>query len=423
MMTRKILRIAVLLAALAPAARAALVSPSAQVQDSAGAVRQSFSSTERITLVAKVQNAAPGAGNIQFSFIVRDPLGSQRLSQTGNSAPASSVGAVGASLRVPVSQFYTTPGVYTLVIRAAFGAENLEATAQFTVLSPVITLTYPPNGARDLIDQPLTFRWVSSGATRYRVTVDDDQSFYNALFISDLVVSNFFAYPLNPTDVRQRLASGQVYYWKVEGLDFAGNVVARTEVPFSFTVKSQGGQATSRDLAIVGLERLNEANLGGPGALPMGVFVKNQGGRAESNIAVNLFADGAAVPTSPKRLSQIDPGKTERLVFPVRAPEEGKFTLVNAVIDFFDDNLQNNAMSKQVRLEEAARGRKLRPSEVWEIMRRFVTDTRVLAELEGYYAADASAEGLSEAELAELVLALKDGKGQVNGVRLKPPAE
>ncbi|HRY29867.1 MAG TPA: CARDB domain-containing protein [Elusimicrobiota bacterium] len=417
--TALFLLFAITLAPHSAAWAARLASPQALVTDSAGASRTSYSSTERITLSVKVQNVSPGAGSIVFTFIVRDPNGSQRLFQTGNSAPATVTGQAGASLRgVPVSQFYTTPGNYTLAVRAVLDGETAEASAQFTVLSPVITLAYPPDGARDLIDQPLVFRWVSSGATKYRISVDDDASFYNALFMADSF-SSLFTYPSNPPDIKQRLAGGQVYYWKVEGMDFAGNVVARTQIPFSFSLKTQAMQSNSRDLAVVGLEKVNENIPGMPGALPIAVTVKNQGGKTEANIPVNLFADGASVPSSPKKLNSLEPGRTERLVFPARPPEAGRTLVVKAILDFFDDNVQNNSMTVQFQGEER-RTRRLTPAEMWDILRRFISDPQIVGELEGYSCSEVSSQGMSQNELSELVESVRGGKSRVGSAGLTP---
>jgi hypothetical protein len=419
----RLLMAALLILAYSCPASAALTGASASVTDTAGASRSGYSSTERLVLAMTVQNTSPASGNIQFSFEIQDPQGSRRFFQTGNSAPASVVGRTGATLRgIPISRFYTVPGLYRLTTTARLGTETTTATAQFTVLSPAITLTYPPNGARDLIDQPLTFRWVSSGASRYRITVDDDSSFYNALLTAE-TPGSFFAYPQNPPDQRQRLANGQLYYWKVDGLDAAGNIVARTDVPFSFTVKIQAAQSTSKDLAVVDVARVNDAIPGGEGAWPIAVFVKNQGGRPESNVPVNVFADGASVPTSPKRIAFVEPGNTVRLVFPVRAPDSGKTVLVNAILDFFDDNLQNNTMSRQFVAE--------RPSEImtgenaWSVLKNQVraylgTDERLTDELlagGANVSIRVTGEGMSRSEVSALLRAVAEGKARVVGAR------
>ncbi len=398
---------------------AQLSSLTVQVQDAAGRARTSFSSTEKITLSIRVQNTAVSTGQIQFSFEIKDAAGNRRLSQSGNSAPASVIGFAGTTLRgIAVTQFYNSPGQYTLTGRATLNGETVVGNAVFTVLSPQITLTYPPNNAQNLIDQPLVFRWVSSGASSYKVYVDDDISFYNALLVAQTVTS-FFSYPQNPSDDRQKLASGQVYYWKVEGLDGLGNVVAKSDIPFSFTVKSEAAQSTSRDLAIIDIAINSEGIPTAPGALPLAVFVKNQGGRSEFNVPVNLYVDGAAVPTSPKRIERIEPGKTEKLVFPARPPDEGQTLLANAVIDLFDDNVRNNSMMKQFQIEKK-KARRLKPDEIWEIIKRFVTDTEVLAELDGYLCDAVEGKGIGRDEIDELINSLKDGRALLKGVNLKP---
>lgn len=398
---------------------AALANITVQATDGAGVPRQAFSSTERITLAIRVQNTAASAGNIQFSFEVKDANGARRLAQSGNSAPGSVVGVTGASLQgVPVSQFYNGPGLYTLTGTASLDGETVSGSAAFSVLSPLITLTYPANGARDLIDQPLVFRWVSSGASSYRVSVDDDPSFYNVLFTGQSV-GNFLVYPLNTSDDRQRLAAGQSYYWKVEGLDAAGNVVAKTDQPFTFMVKAQSMQTTSKDLAVVSVEKNNEAIPGGAGAMPVAVSIKNQGGRAELGVSVSLFADGAQVPSSPKRIEKIDPGQTVKLVFPVRPPEGDRSVLVNVSLDFLDDNQQNNNLARQFRGDSDA-NRNLANNEIWDAVRRAITNPDVLAELEGYVVESVAGESMNRDEIEKLIRAVNDGRARVTDYNLKP---
>jgi hypothetical protein len=394
-----------------------LSTAAAQVTDASGMPRSTFSSSERISMAIQVQNTAASASNIQFTFEVKDPSGNRRLYLTGNSAPGSTVGTARSSLSgVTVGQFYSSPGQYQLTATAALDGETVQASATFSVFSPLITLTYPPNGARDLIDQPLVFRWVSSGASSYRVSVDRDGSFFKTLFTGQSF-TGFLAYPLNPTDELQRLSAGEIYHWKVEGLDAAGNVVAKSDVPFNFTVKPQSPQTSSRDLAILNIERVNEPAAGFSGAWPMAVLVKNQGGKAEAGVPVSLYVDGAAVPTSPKRIDMIDAGQTLKVVFPIRPPEGEQSSLLNASIDMIDDNLQNNRFTMNLRPGEKEKNQ-LRPEQVWEVIKRSVSDPNLIKELEGYAPVEIIGDGLSRSELEQVLRALKDGKARITGVKL-----
>ncbi|MDH5174397.1 MAG: hypothetical protein OEW43_03955, partial [Elusimicrobiota bacterium] len=208
------------------------------VFDSAGKERTTYSSSEKIGFSVTCDNQQP-VERIYFEFYVYSSKGEQLFKHTGNSA----VGNVGIGssriMNIPISRFYKSPGKYFYLAKVIAGtafdfpAANYEV---FYVYSPSITLSYPVNGARDLIDKPLTFRWVSSGATKYRIYIDDDKGFYNCLFQTGRdgytdPVTTYFQYPTSPRDPRQKLAGGVVYWWKVEGLDSQGNVVAKTPVP------------------------------------------------------------------------------------------------------------------------------------------------------------------------------------------------
>ncbi|PMZ61519.1 hypothetical protein C1X97_30690, partial [Pseudomonas sp. FW306-2-11AA] len=85
---------------------------------------------------------------------------------------------------------------------------TLEQDQTFTVSSPNLLLIYPPNGATNLTDNPLTFQWFSSGATSYRVTVADNLAMYNPVYQTTVTGVNSMTYPNNPnpSDPRQRLS-------------------------------------------------------------------------------------------------------------------------------------------------------------------------------------------------------------------------
>jgi len=102
-----------------------------------------------------------------------------------------------------------------------------------------------------------------------------------------------------------------VYWWKVEGLDSQGNVVAKTPVPFSFTFKETAPSASTKDLAVTDII-LDEDSTASE--LKFNVLVKNQGGMAISNTRVNLYING--VPVIPYQLLDfINIGKEETLTF------------------------------------------------------------------------------------------------------------
>ena len=231
--------ICLLLFACIPIDAANLAVTGIAVMDMSGAVRASFSSNERLMFRQKVTNSLSDShSKIVFRFTVYNPANASVFVHSGNAAPATAGQAQTQIAGVPVSQFYSTPGAYKLVGLATYGAETVSQEVSFTISSPNIILTYPPNGARNMSDKPLMFRWVSSGASKYRVTVGSDFSMYNSVFSQTNSGESYLSYPDVVTDPRQNLAAEQVYYWKVEGLDAAGNIVAKMASPSNFTIKS-----------------------------------------------------------------------------------------------------------------------------------------------------------------------------------------
>lgn len=315
------------------------------VLDSAGRQRTDFSSSESVTLEILCYNSTE-IDKIGFRFYILSPNNQQVLSQEGNSA-VGKIGPGGSRLiNIPL-KFYTGPGTYTFKGEAFTVTETVSQTAKFNVYSPVITLTYPVNNARDLVDQPLTFRWVASGATKYRIQVSDTNSFYRPLWES-FVFDTGATYPISPTDPLQQLASGTIYWWRVEGQDDAGNVVAATPIPFSFSMKAQNVVVTSRELAVVDI-RLNDATTSE--STKIDVDIKNQGGQPETDIQVDLYLNGIAViPT--QRISIINTGETKTITFDCGKQERGTVQ-VQASLNFMDDNPRNNMISKVVNIKYA----------------------------------------------------------------------
>lgn len=407
----------ILLLCLARPASAGLLSAvSVSVKDTNGAARTTFSSNEKMLLEQIVSNAAASGNRIQFNFFILNPSGSRVFSHTGNQVP----GAVGNSASrlsgVPIAQFYTGPGNYRLRAEAHLDAQVLTQEAVFTISSPNILLIYPPNGAQNLSDKPLTFRWSSSGADRYRLTVGANPSFFNSVFgESTGGTESFFAYPENPSDERQRLASGTVYYWKIEGLDASGNRVAQSEVPFSFTVQSA---SLTRDLAVTALDILGKSGTN----INFRVRVANQGGTSESNLTLKVSLGGIPAAGSPMTLPMLGPGDQKEYSFSASQPADQGKSLAIACVDFFDDNVPNNC--KTVQIEAAAVGdtsssnRELSPDEMWQAISLLLQD-------QGYDLAEydlAGADGtLTEGELKSLLDDLRSGQATVE--LSGPPAE
>ncbi|MDE2292601.1 MAG: hypothetical protein KGL53_11010, partial [Elusimicrobia bacterium] len=333
---------AALLLAAAPARAGLLSAGGIFLKDLSGNTRSQFSDNERVNLSARVSNATASTGRIVFTFRIIGPSGAQVFLHTGNSVPGSVGNSASSVSGVPVSQFYTGPGVYTFQADAVLDAQTVSQSATFLVSSPNLILVYPPNGARDVADKPLTFRWVSSGASRYRVTVGDNIGFQNSVFSQTTTGGeNFLAYPENPTDDRQRLAADQVYYWKVEGLNDAGNVISQSDLPFNFTAQTA---SLTRDLAVTDLQAT-----GSDGAtLSFTVRVANQGGTSESNVPLAFSLGGLPAAGSPVTLPLMAPGDSRTYPFSAPLPTDQGQSLAVACIQFFDDNVPNNCRSIQV---------------------------------------------------------------------------
>ena len=386
--------------------------------DSAGKERTTYSSSEKIGFSVTCYNQE-SVDRIYFEFYVYSSNGEQVFKHTGNSA-VGNVGLGSSSIRnIPISRFYKSSGKYFYLARVTAGRQSDSPEASeymvFYIYSPSITLSYPANGARGLIDTPLTFRWVSSGATKYRVYVDDDKGFYNCLFQTGRdgytdPVTTYFQYPTSPKDPRQKLAGGVIYWWKVEGLDSQGNVVAKTPIPFSFSLKETAPSVTTKDLAVTDIILDEESTAS---ELKFNVLVKNQGGMAISNTRVNLYVNG--VPVIPYQLLNfINTGKEETLTFLGGAVKQ-KMVIVSAAIDFPDDNIKNNMLTEVFTLTPEYRH--YEPWEVWKIIKRFIRDLEILKELEGYTLSEVTL--IPQGDIGEELEKLEQGKAKVVGVEIE----
>lgn len=410
------------LASEVPAAAGLLSAGGIFILDSAGAPRAVFSSNERISFQQKVYNGAASPNNTVFFFQVLNPSSAEVFSHQGNAVPGS-VGNAAASISgVPISGFFTGPGVYTMRGQASLDGQVISQQATFTVSSPNILLIYPPNGSRDLADKPLTLRWSSSGAVRYRVRVGDNPSFFNSVFVQETTGGEFFmVYPENPADDRARLASGTVYYWKVEGLDAAGNVVAQSAVPFNFSVQSA---SLTRDLSVDSLTITGQVD---SDTLNFQVVVKNQGGTAEGNQQLKFSIGGIPTPGSPVLLPLMQPGAEKTYNFTGDLPADQGQSLAIACVDFFDDNVTNNCQTLQISRaaadDAAATGgftdRVLGADEIWEAIKQLLKDKGL--DLSDFDLIGIDVDSMSQAELQELLDQLQSGQAlfSISG----PPAD
>lgn len=403
---KKTMRIAAGAAALAAALCAqglALEIRSVRTLDSMKAQRTNYSSNETITLACEV-HAAVGDGRVSFTFDIFDPAGRRVFRHTGNSIPGMAGTGGSEVAHIPIAGFFTTNGTFTLSVTAApeLGAA-VTRTTSFYVQSSAITLSYPPNGAQNLIDQPLVFRWMASGAPRYRITVDDDPSFYNALFTAT-VQDTIYAYPINPPDPRQRLAGGTLYYWKVEGLDAQGNRIAQSPVPASFSLMLAGNQtAATRDVAVTDVALARDD---GPAGLTFAATVKNTGGSTESAITVTLYVDGAE--RGSRMIDRIQPGEERQVAFTAAlvASEPGRPLVVSASHGFFDDDVRNNILTRS--LVRADNG--VSSAGLWELIRPAVP-VAVREQLAGCVVS--GVQGAGDAERAAIARQLQSKKARV----------
>lgn len=418
-----------------------LTSSSLQALDSALSARSPavFNNSEKIGFSYTVSNSRTQAGFIQFTFGLTDPNGVVVFKQEGNSAAATQTGSVGASISgIPVSDFFTVPGTYQLKGTAKFSdnSESVSATLDIEIYSPVLNLTYPPDSSRDLRDQPLIFRWTGTGATKYKVIVSLYPSLYDPILTSETSDSQF-SYPTNPSDVRQRLSSGQIYYWSVEGLDTSGTKVSEPAVPYSFSIAGSAVQAQAKDLAIIDLEE-SKIQSDIQGKMSLDVIIKNQGGRTESNVTVLAFIQGEL--QGKQTITSISPSEEKRITFsilPSPRTERASGFLVSTLLEgFFDDNLLNNSFTKQIawpslagekieekmkdkresqkeekKLEKDGKKEKELKQKVMEIFTKLIPP-KLVKELEGYEWIGMD-EGITENEMNEILLGIEKGTVKV----------
>lgn len=345
------LLLAVLLGAALPARAGTRVAGllSAQgvnVLDATNAPRQIFSSNETIGFSQTIFNGALSPNRTAFSFAVFAPNGNKTFTQSGNAVPGSVGNAAAQISGVAIAGFYQGPGVYTLKAYANLDGVTIEQDKSFTISSPNILLIYPPNGATGLTDNPLTFQWFSSGASSYRITISDNPGLYNPIQVQSVPGgSNSFTYPQNPNpiDPRSKLSAGQVYYWKVEGLDTNLNAIAASPVPFSFSVAST---ALTRDLAVTDLSASGSPDAGGN--IPFTVTVKDQGSTTETGVQLKFTVGGLPAAASPITLPALSPGDQKTIAVSAPIPTDMNTALAIACLTIFDDDSTNNCKTMSV---------------------------------------------------------------------------
>lgn len=408
----RILAVSLLLPASASAQN--LTGTGASVLDSAGTQRGTFTSGETITLRQGVNVLATDSSSVEFKFEILNPAGAVVFTHTGNAAPGTAGGAQSQLAGISVNSFYSSPGDYTFRGTATQTPYTpVVQTAGFLISSPNITLIYPPYGARGLSDDPLTFRWTASGASKYRVTVADNAGLYNELHSAVNSGENSYTYPQNPTQPREQLVPDQVYYWKVEGLDGSNNKISESNV-YNFSLKGQAS-AQTRNVAITRLDLSSPMDYTKP--LSFRVTLSNTGSATESNISVKFSLGGLASQDSPKQVASIGPSEQTDLTFTAFMPPGQDQALAVACADLFDDNMPDNCKTRLLAPDAgtaapAGPGRKLSYDEMFQaILQRLGPDAAKA--LEGYTFESLSCPNCTQDELTQIIAALISGDAQL----------
>ena len=411
---RLVILAAALLATALPAAAGLLSGQGVAVVDATGAQRASFSSNETIGFSVAIFNGAVSANRISFQVSVVAPNGNVVFRHVGNSVRGTVGTAASAITGIAISRFAQGPGAYTLKATATLDGVAVEQDQTFVISSPNLLLIYPPNGAVNLTDNPLTFQWYSSGAATYRVTVGDNPSLYNAYFVQTTAPgASSLTYPQNPSDNRQRLSTGQIYYWNVAGLDGNGNVVAQSQVPFSFSVANT---ALTRDLAVTAFTIEGAADASGN--IPFVVTVANQGNTTETNTPLRVTVGGLTAPGSPITIPQMSPADVK--TFNVFAPIPTGMTQAIAIacLTLFDDNVANNCKTLTVNAPPpissgtlASITAEMSAPQIWQAIQNILKDQGMdlseynLVNMEG---------SMTQAQLAALLDQLRQGLVQTS---------
>jgi len=311
------------------------------VTDSAGVSRTFFSSSERINLrIESHCSAAFSPDRIYYKFYIKNPSGAHVFCHDSNSTEGN-VGAGAAALKNIPMTFYSGPGLYRFKAELVVGGivKATDESKSFTVFSPVITLTYPPDAVTDLMDKPVTFRWVASGASKYRVSVGEERSFYNPMMTLETPAS-YVQYPLNPSQDRQRLSGGTQYYWKVEGLSSDGSWVASSDV-YSFTLKKEAVSVSYRNLAVTGLEY--DPMSSPPERVILKTEISNMGNQSETAIKLNLFVGG--ILSGFTQINSLMPSEKASAVFEIASVRQENI-IVTVMILSADENAKDNVLTK-----------------------------------------------------------------------------
>lgn len=421
----KILKYFIFAAALVAAgysgAAATLTAGGVAALDGSGNQRTTFTNLETIALRQVVNNSAASDSRIQFKFTIYNPAGGAVFRHEGNSAGAVPGNSNSQIAGLAISRFYNIPGIYKFRAEAVLDAQTVIQEVSFQISSPNINLIYPPYGASGLADKPLTFRWVASGASMYKIIVAESAGVYDNPIHEGGSASGMYTYPENPTGTREKLVAGKTYYWKVEGVDPVGTKMAESTV-YSFSLKDMV-TSESRNVAVLSIELTDfEADFTKP--LHFRAVVKNTGGTNESGIGIKMSLSGMPAndgQNGQKNIGMLNGGDTQEIPFTAFMPPGQTEGLAVACVDIFDDNIPDNCKTRLIakatgQSTEGGGGdsRKLTYQEIWEeVIKRLGPDAS--RALEGYTFDSIECANCAAGELNEMMLALMNGSANLTG--------
>jgi CARDB len=384
------------------------------VADINGSARSTFSDTESITLRQQVNNSTDATPSmISFTFYILNPSGVAEWSLSGNAAPGTPGISQTQVSGLAISKFYSVPGSYIFKGKAVLDGETVEQEISFNVSSPNITLIYPPYGAKNLSDNPLVFRWVGSGASKYKLAVSDNAGLYNPVYTYVNTGENSATYPQNPTQPREQLVSGQVYYWKIEGLDTYNNKISESNV-YSFAMQADAA-SQSRNITVSALT-VKTPTVDFQKPINFSVTVANTGSTNESNIALKFSLGGLPAQDSPKQIAFLNAGQSSNYEFTAFVPSGQDDSLAVACTDLFDDNIPDNCKTKLIS-KSGGSGfqppvKKLSYTEMWNaILARLGPEA--MKSMEGYTFESISCPNCTGMELSEMIAALIGGDASI----------
>ncbi len=383
------------------------------VADMNGSQRTTFSDTESLTLRQQVNNTTESSSKITFRFRILNPAGAVAFEHNGNAAPGTPGITQTQISGISIARFYSVPGTYIFKGRAILDSDIVYQEISFNVSSPNITLIYLPFGAKDLSDNPLVFRWVASGASKYKLSVSDNAGLYNPVYEYVNSGESSATYPQNSSVPRQQLVAEKIYYWKIEGLDAYNNKISESNV-YNFAMQADAA-SQSRNITVSALT-VKTPVIDFQKPINFSVTVANTGSSNESNISLKFSLGGLLAPDSPKQITFLNAGQSSNFEFTAFVPAGQDDSLAVACTDLFDDNIPDNCKTKLISSSGGAGFqppvKKMSYTEMWNaILARLGPDA--MKSMEGYTFESISCPGCSGSELSEIMAALIGGDAEI----------